>query len=116
MLECLRCDTTKTDEEKIVIAKQHGFTCQEIKDFLHIGNTKICRVLKQFRETATIPEKLKRGAPIKLTPNVLTQINSMIRENAKVSLTTMSQAISNKEPFNISKTTVSRKVLILCIL
>lgn len=51
---------------------------------------------------------LKKNASNKLPPNALTQINSMVRKNVKVSLTKMLQANSNNESFNIFKSTKSR--------
>ena len=69
--------------------------------------------MKQYKETHQVPEKLKRGAPKKLTNEVLVQINQMILNNAKVSLTEMAFQISNKQLFNISKSTVERDCQVL---
>ena len=96
-----------TDEEKIVNAYQFGFTQRDIKGY-GFGSSKISRVIKEFNETHTIPKKLKRGAPSKLTPDVLLDIDNLIKENAKVTLTKMAQTISRKKEINISKTTISR--------
>lgn len=43
-----------------------------------------------------------------MTPDVLLDIDNLIKENAKVTLTKMAQTISRKKEINISKTTISR--------
>ena len=113
MLQSIKNDKSMTDEQKIVFAHTNGFTYRDIKYGLQFGSTKVSRVLNQYKENHTIAEKAKIGAPKKLTPNVLLDINSMIRENAKTTLNKMSQTISNKESISISKTTISRGCNIL---
>ena len=107
MLQQLKTNKSMSDEQKIIIATEHGFTYRDIENELGFGSSKISRVLKYYREHQENPQKAKLGTPSKLTSNVLLNINQMINTNDKTTLNKMSKAMSN-ESFKIFKTTVAK--------
>ena len=48
----------KTDEAKIVFAHTHGFTIRNIANAFNFGSNKICRVIREYKKTGTIPKPI----------------------------------------------------------
>ena len=95
-----------TDEEKIIWAHTRGFPQRVIKEVLHFGSDKVSYVINYYKHNGTVPEK-QPIKPTKLTPEVLTIINTQILENAHLTLNNLQDIIKKKLDLSISLSTIS---------
>ena len=97
---------TATDEEKIIFGRTNGYTVRNIKDCFGFGSTKITRVWTQYKQTQIIPEPLRPGPHLKLTPTVLLSNNQMISDDAHLTLNSISRKVSDDTGITISKSSI----------
>lgn len=92
------------EKEKIKI---HEYTTKKIKQDLKFGNTKISRIMKEYKETQIIPKLLQSHPPTKLTNDLLLHIHQCIAKDAHMTLKQMQKSALEVHNIHTAQSTIS---------